>query len=130
MAFQVFGGKRAKEEQARAAAAQSALQCRLSERLKGVERTRQTQSSGDNRGDRRETVYRVGSAIVEPGRELTCRIVNQSFSGMRLELADAAECPEEFALTIPTLRFIGIVRKAWQNDAQVGVAILRWNEAA
>lgn len=130
MAFLNFGAKRSKEEQALAAEMRAALHDRLKERLDGVERTRKQQTVGDRRENRRESVYRVGSAAFEPGREMTCRIVDQSFSGMRLELKAAADCPEEFALTIPTLRFIGIVRKAWQSEAQVGVSILRWSDAA
>lgn len=128
MAILKLNRKRKNAEQAIEAERRTALRQRLNERLQSLDKKRR--AVDDNRDSRRESVYRVGSAVFEPGRERTCRVVDQSYSGLRLELADAETCPDEFALTIPTLRFIGIVRKEWQNETHVGVSILRWSDAA
>lgn len=129
MAMFTRGGKRKKDELVIEKELQSALRERLEERLRGVEMTRRA-ASADKRQGRREMEYRVGSAMFEPGQTTSCRIIDKSHAGLRLEMAGAGECPEEFALTIPTLRFIGIVRKAWQSDTHVGVTIVRWQDAA
>lgn len=123
-----FGGKRKKDDLVIDNELETALRERLAQRLNGVDRTRQ--ASSDQRISRRETDYRVGSAVFEPGRATSCRVVDKSHAGLRLELQGSEACPEEFALTIPTLRFIGIVRKAWQSESQVGVTIVRWQEAS
>lgn len=108
---------------------QSALRDRLATRLQQVER-KAIATITENRSSRREREYRVGSAVFESGYETSCRVIDKSYSGLRLEMVDPNACPEEFALTIPTLRFVGIVRKAWQTESQIGVSILRWSDAA
>ena len=129
-----FMSTRKKAAAAVDAALAVSLRRRMAERIAVVDKARRKAEVGTERGDmrdsRREPVYRVGTAVFEPGEEANCRIVDQSFSGLRLEMENADACPDEFALTIPTLRFIGIVRKAWRSDRQVGVSILRWSEAA
>ncbi|MFN0023068.1 MAG: hypothetical protein ACKVS5_04140 [Parvularculaceae bacterium] len=72
--------------------------------------------------------YNVATALVGVDRTVSCRIVDCGYGGMRIEFHDDAPQPEEFALTVPTLRFVGIVRRAWQSKRQCGVAILRWSE--
>lgn len=114
-------------------AVEAARRKRLDERLLKVERARHSGAAsafhGEGRADLRERVYRVGSAMFEPGHETSCRVIDQSYSGLLLEFHVVGECPDEFALTIPTLRFIGVVRKAWQREAKVGVSILRWSDS-
>lgn len=83
-----------------------------------------------NRAHDREAVYRVATAIFAPDNATSCRIVDQSFSGMRLSFAGDVDIPDEFALTIPTLRFIGVVRTVWRNGREAGVSIIRWSEGA
>lgn len=83
---------------------------------------------GATRMHKRDTAYRVASAHFLDGFETSCRIADQSYSGFRLVMNSDVECPDEFALNIPTLRFIGIVRKSWQNGRETGVSILRWND--
>ncbi len=68
--------------------------------------------------------------MLDTGTEITCRVVDVSFGGMRIEFLDAGARPEEFGLTVPTLRFVGIVQSAWTTGAQTGVAVLRWRESA
>jgi hypothetical protein len=134
MAILGFKFGRRKAEEALDPAAEAALRVRLDARLKSVEKARRSDGAvtmrDDARRSRREPVYRIASAMFEIGDESSCRVVDQSYSGLRLAFHDAADCPDEFALSIPTLRFIGIVRKAWQNENEVGVSILRWSDAA
>ncbi len=114
-------------------ALESARRERLAARLHSVSKRSAADTGrigGEFRDSRRQSAYRVGSAMFEPGHETSCRVDDHSYSGLRLEMLSSAPCPDEFALTIPTLRFIGIVRRAWQNERQVGVAILRWRDAA
>jgi len=44
---------------------------------------------------------------------------------MLLELLEEKACPAEFGLTVPALKFIGIVRREWRNGSKVGVSIWR-----
>jgi len=126
-----FGRKRA--EEALDPAVEAALRMRLGERLKAVEKARRADGAAIMRDDarkcRREPAYRIASAMFEIGDEASCRVIDQSYSGLRLAFHDGADFPDEFALSIPTLRFIGIVRKAWQDENVVGVSILRWSDA-
>lgn len=114
-------------------AAEVAIKARLAERVRSVDRSRRPQKTilirENGRGSEREIVYRVGTVNFSPDHAESCRIVDLSFSGLRLALNKETECPDEFALTIPTLRFIGIVRKIWQSGPNVGVAIQRWSDA-
>lgn len=116
------------------AAVEEALRKRLDDRIRSLQSGRRRGEARtlaeDCRADRRERIYRVGSAMFRPDHETSCRILDQSYAGMRLELHGDIESPEEFALSIPTLRFIGVVRRVWQNGAEIGVSILRWNDAS
>ena len=87
-----------------------------------------TAARGTTRRHKRAAAYRIASTQFMNGLETSCRVTDQSYSGFRLLMNDDVDCPEEFALTIPTLRFIGIVRKSWQNGREAGVSILRWND--
>jgi hypothetical protein len=78
----------------------------------------------------RTASYKVATAILDTGVEVTCRIVDVSFGGMRVEFLDETARPGEFGLTVPTLRFVGIVQNAWSKGAQTGVEIMRWRESA
>lgn len=108
------------------------MRARLAGRVEQVGQARRPPAFGTIRGvDRqhqRTQAYRVATAMFSPETQTSCRIVNQSHSGLRLAFNSDAECPDEFALTIPTLRFIGIVRKAWQRGREAGVAIVRWSD--
>ena len=113
---------------------EKALKQRLADRLHAMQNGRRRSETrtlvADGRSNRRERVYRVGSAMFGPNQETSCRVVDQCYAGMRLEFHGDQACPDEFALTIPTLRFVGVVRKAWQNGAEIGVSIVRWSDAA
>jgi hypothetical protein len=134
MAFLGLISRRNKAGTGADAAVDAALKKRLSDRLHAVQDARRLGEAptvaADCRANRRERVYRVGSAMFGPDHETSCRIVDQSYAGMRLEIHGDKACPDEFALTIPTLRFIGVVRKAWQNETEIGVSIVRWSDAA
>lgn len=134
MALLGLVNRRNKVAEAIDAAVDEALRKRLADRLHAVQNGRrlgETRTlSADCRSNRRESVYRVGSAMFGPDHETSCRVVDQSYAGMRLEIHGDQACPDEFALTIPTLRFIGVVRKAWQNETGVGVSIVRWSDGA
>jgi hypothetical protein len=84
----------------------------------------------ENRRWPRTASYKVATAVLDTGVEVTCRIVDVSFGGMRVEFLDETARPGEFGLTVPTLRFIGIVQNAWSNGAQTGVEVVRWRESA
>lgn len=84
---------------------------------------------GHDRGADRAVIYRVATALFSPETAVNCRVVNQSYSGLRLEFDAEVDCPDEFGVTIPTLRFVGVVRKVWSNGRSVGVSIIRWTEA-
>ena len=78
----------------------------------------------------RTPAYKVATAVLDTGVEVTCRVVDVSFGGMRVEFLDESARPGEFGLTVPTLRFVGIVQNAWTNGAQTGVEVVRWRESA
>jgi hypothetical protein len=77
----------------------------------------------------RTPAYKVATAVLETGAEVTCRIVDVSFGGMRVEFLDERARPSEFGLTVPTLRFIGIVQNSWTSGLSTGVEVLRWRES-
>ncbi|HNR76274.1 MAG TPA: hypothetical protein PKM48_04040 [Parvularculaceae bacterium] len=77
----------------------------------------------DRRSPRAQTNH-VASALIGAGETATCRVVNKGVAGLRLQLLEDKECPEEFGLTIPALRFVGIVRREWRRGADIGVSIL------
>lgn len=114
--------------------AEAAMRMRLAGRLQSVDQKRRLRNFGAIRGVRRqhdrEASYRVATAMFAPDELTSCRVVNQSHSGLRLSFHLDIECPDEFALTIPTLRFIGIVRKVWQSGCDAGVSIVRWSDCA
>lgn len=111
---------------------EKATRARLARRLEQVDRTRRIRGFGAirgvNRQHERKQAYRVATAMFSPETQTSCRIVNQSHSGLRLSFNSDAQCPDEFALTIPTLRFIGIVKKVWQSGREAGVTIVRWSD--
>lgn len=113
---------------------EAAIRARLADRIETVQKARRPRSFGTVRGaDRqceREQTYRVATAMFAPDDLTSCRIVNQSHSGLRLSFNSDVECPDDFALTIPTLRFIGVVRKVWQAGREAGVSIVRWTDNA
>ncbi|HBS35227.1 MAG TPA: hypothetical protein DEA50_09160 [Parvularcula sp.] len=86
--------------------------------------------NGENRRWPRTPAYKVATAVLDTGAEVTCRIVDVSFGGMRIEFLDESVRPGEFGLTVPTLRFVGIVQNAWTRGAQTGVEVVRWRESA
>lgn len=133
MAILGLNFSRRKDQDAAQQALEAATRERLAGRLQSVNQKRRLREFGAvrgvNRQFEREPAYRVATIMFAPDETLSCRIVDQSHSGLRLSLNSDVECPEEFALTIPTLRFIGIVKKVWQNGREAGVSIIRWNDA-
>jgi hypothetical protein len=123
--------RRGREHQAALEAiARAALQRRLGARLRNLQRPGARRAiDSERRASARCADYRVGAALFDRDRRATCRIVDRNLGGFKLAFAEAAAPPDEFALTIPTLRFIGIVRIAWREGAAVGVSILKWREA-
>lgn len=115
-----------------------ALTARLDERLTGrlqsIDRTRRASAEpvfkDYERAHPRQNAFRVAAATFEPGKDVSCKVVDHSFGGLRIEFPEGGEAPDEFALTIPTMRFIGLVRKVWQEDGFVGVTIVQWSELA
>lgn len=132
----LFQSPAAKARKAREAAEQAALaqacRQRAGQRILGL-KARQGVGAAraigpEQRRWPRTRVYKVASALLDTGEEVTCRVVDVSFGGMRVEFLDDSARPTEFGLTVPTLRFIGIVETAWTNGAQAGVEVLRWRE--
>jgi len=123
-----------KAEASAEAATQAAERDRIEQRLSAIRaacrRARSCGEIGNGRGGRREGVYKVASATFVPDQDTSCRVVDQSGAGFRLAFHEIEPIPEEFALTVPTIQFIGIVRKVWQNGAEVGVSIVRLPDAA
>lgn len=78
----------------------------------------------------RSPAVHVASALFDTGGEATVRVLDCGFGGMRVEFLDDRVRPNEFALTVPSLRFVGIVKKAWSAGAQAGVEVVRWREPA
>lgn len=115
-------------------ALEAAIKARVAERVRSVDQRRRPVKAvfvtENARASERELVYRVGTVNFSPEHQESCRVVDVSFSGLRFALNSDAICPDEFALTIPTLRFVGIVRKVWQCGRNVGVTIVRWTDAA
>ena len=110
---------------------QDALQARLAGRLQSLKDGKAScfaSKTSNKREAPRENSLRVGAAYFSPESETTCRVIDTSFGGLKLEFLNGEVAPEEFALTVPTLRFIGIVKSEWQKDGVVGVSIVRWRE--
>jgi len=114
-------------------ALEAAIKARLAERVRSIDQARRPIKaafiSENGRRCERAQVYRVGTVNFEPDHQVSCRVVDLSFSGLRIAFNSDVDCPDEFALSIPTLRFIGIVRKVWQDGRMAGVSIERWSDA-
>jgi hypothetical protein len=134
----LFHSRAAKARKAQALAAEAELASLV--RLRAEERISALRAStgagatrtigAEQRCWKRTPAYYVASALLDTGDEITCRIVDVSFGGMRVEFLDEKARPGEFGLTVPTLRFVGIVQSAWTRGAQTGVEVLRWRESA
>lgn len=122
--------REAVEEAARARFARQKVETRIKD-LKSKQGTVAPSALDTNRRRwPRTPAYKVATAVLDTGAEVTCRIVDVSFGGMRVEFLDEKVRPQEFGLTVPTLQFIGIVENAWSKGAQTGVEVLRWRESA
>lgn len=122
--------REAVEEAARARLVRQKVESRIKD-LKAKQGTVAPSAlDADQRRWPRTPAYKVATAVLDTGAEVTCRILDVSFGGMRVEFLDEQTRPPEFGLTVPTLRFIGIVENAWSNGAQTGVEVLRWRESA
>ncbi len=132
--FKVPGAKSRQVRRAAEEAARGRLRSRVEARIQDMKaRSRFAASPTVNdelRNWTRKQSYNVASATYEGGAEVSCLVVDVSFGGMRVEFFDDKARPEEFALTVPTLRFIGIVQSAWSAGGQTGVEVLRWRESA
>lgn len=118
-------------EEARQAAEQRQ---RLDGRMKALIRnTRKAEAPimrGDTRRWPRAGGFNAGTALFGGGCATPCRIRDRGFGGMRIEFSDECGWPSEFALSVPTLRFFGIVRSVWKDGQARGVEIVRWRETA
>lgn len=128
------GRARKEREAAEEAARRRLLMRRLDERIDGLHAQRAANAGRMRRDDRRRWPrtpdFKVAAAILDTGAEVTCKVVDVSFGGMRVEFLDDSARPAEFGLTVPTLRFIGVVQNAWSKGAETGVEVLRWRESA
>lgn len=133
--IETAASKARKAKEAEAAALQArADKARLGERLGNMKAKAKPALApaidAEQREWPRERGYNVATALFDTGQAVSCRIADCGYGGMRVEFHDDAPHPEEFALTVPTLRFVGIVRRAWQSGRKCGVAVLRWRETA
>lgn len=131
--FQTRAAKARKaQEQAAEAALASLIRQRADERISALREKKAAAAArtigAEQRRWPRTPAFNVASALLDTGTEITCRIVDVSFGGMRVEFLDERAPPGEFGLTVPTLRFVGIVHSAWTKGAQTGVEVLRWRE--
>lgn len=125
---------RKEREAAEAAAQMRMVRQRASDRIKDL-KSKQGASAARTIGAElrrwpRTSAFNVATAVLDTGAEVTCRVIDVSFGGMRVEFVEGTAPQTEFGLTVPTLRFVGIVHGAWSSGAQAGVEILRWRESA
>ncbi len=118
----------AAEEARRVEAEKMRLEKRMSALLKNKRAAEAPATGGDTRRWPRAAGFNAGTAIFASGFEAPCRICDRGFGGMRIEFPDEINWPDEFALSVPTLRFFGIVRSAWRRGRERGVEIVRWRE--
>ena len=107
---------------------------RLERRMEALLRNNRTAEAtaiaGDKRRWERAAGHNAGTARFHFGLEAPCRVQDCAFGGMRLEFADMRSWPDQFILSIPTLRFFGVVRSVWQDGCKRGVEVVRWCETA
>jgi hypothetical protein len=120
----------AAEEARRAAEDRKRLAARMEALLRNNRKAEAPAIGGDKRRWERAVGYNAGTARFNAGLETTCRVQDCAFGGMRLEFADARSWPDEFILSVPTLRFFGVVRSVWQDGCERGVEVVRWCETA
>lgn len=118
----------AAEDARRIEAEKFRLEERMSTLLKNKRAADAPATGGDTRRWPRVAGFNAGTAVFESGFEAPCRVCDRGFGGMRIEFPDTRQWPDEFALSVPTLRFFGIVRSAWRKGHVRGVEIVRWRE--
>lgn len=100
---------------------------RLGERLTKIARAPVAKTVDvENRQSDRLTTYLIG-VVTADGATKSCLIINRGEYGLRLQLHEAASLPDQFALSIPSLRIDGVVRKRWAVALEVGVEFLVWD---
>lgn len=80
------------------------------------------------RGERRRFAREPASlpAFIEVGAQaIPCTTANLSHGGAMLIFSSYQALPRSFTLHIPSQRFAGEARLAWQEDVRVGVEFLR-----
>jgi hypothetical protein len=128
------GGRKARQAELAAEAAERAAaeRQRLEKRMKALLKNKRAAAapatSADLRRWPRAAGFNAGTALFDSGWEAPCRIHDRGFGGMRIEFSDERSWPNEFALSVPTLRFFGIVRSVWKNGQTRGVEVIRWRE--
>ncbi len=120
----------AAEAARRAAEERRRLEGRMETLLRNNRRAQTPAIGGDKRRWARAAAYNAGTASFGTELEAPCRIYDCAFGGMRLEFADTRDWPGEFVLSVPTLRFFGVVRSIWQEGCERGVEVVRWCETA
>ncbi len=100
---------------------------KLGERLKRIAHAPVAKTAVvENRQSDRLTTYLVGVVTVD-GATKSCLVINRGVHGLRLRLHEAASFPDQFVLSIPSLRIDGVVRKRWAEALEVGVEFLVWD---
>ncbi len=120
----------AAEAARRAAEERKKLEERMEALLRNNRKTATPAIGGDKRRWARANGHNAGTARFRFGQEAPCRVLDCAFGGMRLEFSDARIWPHEFILSVPTLRFFGVVRSVWQDGCERGVEVVRWCETA
>lgn len=120
----------AAEEARRAAEERKRLKGRVEALLRNNRKAEAPAIGGDQRRWERAAGHNAGTARLPFGVEAPCRIQDCAFGGMRLEFADMRSWPDEFVLSVPTLRFLGVVRSVWRDGCERGVEVVRWCETA
>lgn len=120
----------AAEEARKAEADRARLDQRVKLLVKNTRNAEAPATGGDKRRWPRAPGFNAGTALFENGWEAPCRVYDRGFGGMRVEFSDTRSWPDEFALSVPTLRFFGVVRSVWLKGPVRGVEIIRWRETA
>jgi len=76
----------------------------------------------DKRKSRRLSVPHPGSISSENGDNISCKIINMSPFGARLEFGSSTDVPETFVLVVEAEHIRWPCHVIWRDQTQVGVA--------
>ncbi len=97
----------------------------LKERMRVLKRTSLAESApieGKPRSNKRQRTRKVGEIFLPDGKTLSCLVHDFSDTGMRLELTESGDPPDEFRLRVPTLQFDRPVVVKWRAASGLGVS--------